>query len=331
MRPVNRTRRAFTLVELLVVVAIIAILIGILLPVLSNVRKGARRATTLTLMNSVSSGISAFQTDNQRLPGYFSPRQMGRADIADAGFTSMQNALVELMGGIDTDCPANANSNLGSPYINVGLRDPDEGNLSLCINIAEMGGNTGSNYVSFGESGATGGGRALAPFVERATDIPKMASRMPTVIDPFGRPLVLWVPDAANGASDGFADIEVGDSYPRARFYWNANAGVLDSDTFDEISLLHSSVAADARIASIEAVTGHPTFPEFPVNVNNPRPAQARGEFVLHSAGADAVFLERDDNTLDRAGYIVEGQDLGNRPANVKLISDFDDIILGGG
>ena len=49
----SRTRCAFTLVELLVVVAVIAILISMLLPVLKNARETARTAVCASNLHQV--------------------------------------------------------------------------------------------------------------------------------------------------------------------------------------------------------------------------------------------------------------------------------------
>ena len=329
MRRRDTSRSAFTLVELLVVVAIIAILVGILVPVLGSVRKSARKAATLTLMNTVSTGITAFQTDHQRLPGTFSPRQMGLDDAANVGFTSMDNALLELMGGIGGPCTSGSNSDQQSPFINVEWRDADSGQrVGACIDLSRLGALNGPAYLSFGESGQTGGGKVLAPFRERATSIAKLANRMPMITDSFGRPLLLWVQDAANGQDDDFAAISPDPK--RARFYWNSNAGVIDSDAYDEGSMLHSSISSSDRIASIEALCGHPSFPDFAPGQDQEHPAQARGQFIIHSAGPDAAYLERKDSAFTRAGYEPES-DVVNLPANALPMDSFDDIVLGGG
>lgn len=54
-------RRAFTLLELLVVVAIIALLIAILIPALSRARELARRSATLANLHAIGRACAAYQ------------------------------------------------------------------------------------------------------------------------------------------------------------------------------------------------------------------------------------------------------------------------------
>ena len=56
--------KAFTLIELMVVVAIIALLIGILLPALSQAKKSARRVQNSTQVRGIHSGMVLFSQDN---------------------------------------------------------------------------------------------------------------------------------------------------------------------------------------------------------------------------------------------------------------------------
>ncbi len=65
----GRGIRAFTVVELLVVVAVIVLLVGILVTVLSSSAKAAQAASTRALMGSISSALARFKTDL----GYFPP------------------------------------------------------------------------------------------------------------------------------------------------------------------------------------------------------------------------------------------------------------------
>lgn len=58
-------RKAFTLVELLVVVAIIALLLGILLPALSKAKEVARRSVCMSSLNQMSTATFAYATANK--------------------------------------------------------------------------------------------------------------------------------------------------------------------------------------------------------------------------------------------------------------------------
>ena len=66
---------------------------------IGGVRIAARRTSTQSLMRNVRVAIDAFQADNGRLPGYFSPVEMGSAENGSGnyrGFTAMENAILEL-------------------------------------------------------------------------------------------------------------------------------------------------------------------------------------------------------------------------------------------
>lgn len=58
-------RRAFTLIELLTVIAIVAILSGILLAVVGRVREGARSATCLSNLRQLGMAFQLYRDDNR--------------------------------------------------------------------------------------------------------------------------------------------------------------------------------------------------------------------------------------------------------------------------
>lgn len=75
-----RIRRAFTLVELLVVIGIIAMLIAILLPALQSARRQARRTNCLSNLRQLGQVTIMYATENRgwypyRGPGYAWPLQ----------------------------------------------------------------------------------------------------------------------------------------------------------------------------------------------------------------------------------------------------------------
>lgn len=65
-------RRAFTLIELLIVIAVIALLIGILLPALGAARRSAFRTRELAALSQVGAAYAQYANDNadRLLPGY---------------------------------------------------------------------------------------------------------------------------------------------------------------------------------------------------------------------------------------------------------------------
>ncbi len=71
---------AFTLVELLVVVAIIAVLIGVLLPTLGKARERANRATCASNLRQLALGVTMYTADNR---GWFPGRAAGQFERAD--------------------------------------------------------------------------------------------------------------------------------------------------------------------------------------------------------------------------------------------------------
>lgn len=69
-------RRAFTLVELLVVIAIIGVLVSLLLPAIQSARESARRSTCKNNLRQIGIGLNAYHEANKHFP------QGGRFPVA---------------------------------------------------------------------------------------------------------------------------------------------------------------------------------------------------------------------------------------------------------
>ena len=72
-------RSAFTLVELLVVIAVIALLVAILIPVVNGAREHARRTQCMTQQRSLAIAMVTYDRESDGLPGYLN--QLGETPL----------------------------------------------------------------------------------------------------------------------------------------------------------------------------------------------------------------------------------------------------------
>jgi len=341
-----RPGRGFTLMELLIVIGILSVLIGILLPVLGGVRSAARSATSESLVREVVTASQTFMIDNRRPPGQFSQRELAANANLTRGFTAMENALLELSGGVVHD-PSSASPAPTNSLLYVGPLASESANV--LIDTLAIGAQDGPGYLRLGDN-------ALYPVLGQATNLDmynddntEIRKGMPDVVDAFGTPLLMWVQDASAGPVnqvDDFARIAYAPaSQQTSRFYYNTNTGYLRSGDSGftgsprarrglgeseanqhERSVLGASHTPERRQQNMTAILGSPAFP----SESNPSlPSNARGEVIVISANRNRVFFERPGTASEdlMVGYGPRQNVPGTSNRGTSTVQDFNDII----
>jgi len=338
-------RTGFSLIELLVVILIIAVVIAIVVPALGGARNIARKQETSNLITSLQQASIQFQLDNRRAPGYFTAAEMGSAENATRGFSGMQNAMLDLAGGIVTGTPPGSQEvgPLAARQVRV---DP--------ILIGSKVGRSKNYYVPTAkffkkQDGSEGGSRTSS--VQGHIDIPEL-------VDSWGMPILYWQLDTAAlgtvASANDFARVESGpaNNPTVSRFYWNNNATFLGRDSigFKRVdqaadSLIGSGAGAD-RTISLAGILGSPGSPGPYIDstsLNQILPSAGRGSFVIHAAGLNGVYTGRSERggALAAGGPLHYGLNFRNssnaahtdgalKNISIDLASEFDDLIVGG-
>lgn len=358
--PPRCARRAFTLVELLVVMAIIAIVIALVLPAIASSRRNAQAADTRNLVTQLTNAVSSFVNDERKTPGYFSEREMGSADNSTNGMSSMENLMLDLYGYQ----PATGAGSIrlqpmnGGTYLDIDptlIGTPGQGSKQYFVPNKKfyVAQNAGTQQM------------ASAPYASSDGD----PRQLPDVVDSFGTPLLAWRMDdtyiTKPGLNNGytFARSDSGAGNQKAKFYWASNACFLKAtqtgkrvidQRYNNPNLNGSTIGEGAPTLanSLAGALGSPNDPyrdpanltAIPVVARSPR-----GSVTIQSAGVDGVYFGRNDpgskkqfnlaapgaiyldykinfvpNLLDLS---LKYTDKDGHPTNHDILGSYDDII----
>lgn len=330
---------AFSLVEMLTVLAIIAIVLGILIPALRAVHTSARKSATFAVMSVLQTAEAQFEISNRRPAGFFTQKKMGAVansqpmSAAGRQFTNLENMLLELAGGV-------VSSGSASPGQSVFQVGPSPTEL-VYVDITKIGSvtqtSTGTQnagyyrpdpkyYIAQTQPGGRVG--SLSP-----------SSAMPVVVDAFGQPILAWVQDSTAGTSAFAADNSDGGS---AQFYWASNGGFLRAanlgklgadQTMDSILGLQNA----GRAQTLEALCGNPSFSTNSAALGRYVPTSPRGAVMFHSAGPRGSYLSasgrggRISGAASGTAPFVAFAPNSSPPRDLLTDGSFDDIILASG
>jgi prepilin-type N-terminal cleavage/methylation domain-containing protein len=313
-----RTRPAFTLTELLIVIALIALLVALLLAALNQVQKKSRETATLATMQAFSNACDTFQQEHGFYPGLVPEPILAN----DPKISGTENALLHLMGGGLRQEGSTTEEYDEFGGVEVTFDQPSGQPYRIKINRERMG------------DGPTIGGKAFAPYfapsekdfaiVRGQEPFGSDDDELPDLVDAWGQPIIYLRRQRAIGPLTDIQGSSVRPQFDMASMtpYTQAPGpiGRLGVDQ-NPTSILNTAGSPDALMYRL---LEHPALPD-----------QARGAYMLLSAGADGIYLSR----VDGAGTpgtpvddLVENDATWIEPYGHKTFEDYDDkLVFGGG
>ena len=311
----QRSRRGFTLIEMLTVIGIIVILLAILMPVVGKVRKSARVAATQLSLNQLAGAIDQYYLEfNHTYPGPvtntgISNNSSGITGLTGGSLTMTENMVLGLCGGLQISTSGSIS------YVSTDLQS-GLGPLNLTTiqskqtrHIAFIDASPGQRMLDLPWDGGNG------KCGTSDTNIPEFQDKFiaapgPSMQGGFPRPILYLrarTGNPANAGSTGTPQICNTDD-KTAQYNWKhlvpyagatdfygfgAGAGVGTTDltqggTNSEFAPFITSKSVNGTSMSTlwDAYLCNPNLPQAPRGVN---------AYILISAGPDGLFGTQDD------------------------------------
>jgi type II secretory pathway pseudopilin PulG len=311
---------------LLVVLLILTVVIAIVVPTLASFRNTARKATTLSLMTSLTTSVAQFRMSQARLPGYFTPKEMGDPANNTNKFSAMENLMLDLAGGVTTDAPVTGTDPCDAAQFSVIQVGPT--NKKVNVDTARVGApdNTAKGQVSRGyfKPDPKFFVRQCKPVQRSITNTTDQSLAMPVLVDAWGQPILAWVEDQISGLAPLAADV----SSTRAHFFRASNAAFVNSTALGRLGQNQTDLTTGSMLfgpgpgaaaASVSGIVGNPLYQGLP-----------RGPIVFHSAGTNGVYIGRSERG-GKQSSAPGNPTVSLPPPNGRDYfqeGDFDDMVL---
>jgi prepilin-type N-terminal cleavage/methylation domain-containing protein len=329
-------RRAFTLVELLVVVALIGVLAALLLSALSSAQQRARATQTTSTMEAFAAACETFFQDHGEYPGVV-PDALLMANLDNNGIppiSSLENALYHLMGGyliegVDENFPRPENAGWsGILDFGSGFRIQFALNSELIGNGPRIGGRQYPSYFTPPEGtliktfGQAGGGPNLLD-----------------IADAWGQPLILLRKQRTIGLLPNNSN--TGGSPSSWQFRTEGIAPYVESNNLGDLRKQQRFTSTDQPSSVLSAAGNNAAFyrgnigrllANSAIQDTDGFFSQARGAMLLISGGPDGIYFSSWDGPGDPADPIYNWEDLdefqqGNQPLTEAALGEYDDIL----
>ncbi len=337
-RPAGQ-RRAFTIIELLVVIGIIVLLAGILLPMLFKARNSATRTRIAADLNTVATALDAYKQDFGDYP---------RVDVVGTGFAVLGKALGSPYGdgltpaGLDdlSDPKAAPMPQAGDCQTSGGYTiTPTNTKGSACW-VAKVSTPTGSpggttdlnsEWAQYGcLDGADGAGFRLRSggAVHRAyLEAGRLKFRGLAVLDLYEHPILYFPqnPYKVNLSSASSRLVEQSSNTSIQTMYdFDANGSLFKSMTPDAAA---DGTAFTRSLARMQVMMGDVSdtgtgAPDGKISAGNGETAATTGPFILWSAGADGLFGPATDVSSNNSS--LSATDRRNLAAKADDVTNFN-------